>query len=64
MYNVTSNDEEAREKVISLLKPLPFRVLDAGILKNNRTIERMTLLSRELAIKAKSHPLISFNLWA
>ncbi|WP_210463775.1 NADPH-dependent F420 reductase [Rufibacter roseolus] len=60
---VASNSDQARETVLQLLKPLPFRVLDAGLLKNSRTIERMTLLSSELARKAGSHPRIAFNLW-
>lgn len=60
---VTSNDEKARLKVISLLKPTPFRIFDAGKLKNNRTIERMTLLEKELATKAGNHPRVSFHLW-
>jgi 8-hydroxy-5-deazaflavin:NADPH oxidoreductase len=60
---VTSQDEAARKKIIELLKPLPFRILDAGLLKNSRTIERMTLLSSEMARKAGSHPRISYNLW-
>ncbi len=60
---VTSNDGQARQMVIDLIKPLPFRVLDAGILQNNRTIERMTLLSRELSLKAGNYPRIAFNLW-
>lgn len=60
---VTSQSEAARKTIIELLKPLPFRVLDAGLLKNNRTIERMTLLSSEMARKAGSHPRISYNLW-
>ena len=60
---VTSNDENARVKVIGLLKATPFRIFDAGVLKNNRTIERMTLLEKELATKAGNHPRVSFHLW-
>lgn len=60
---VTSNDELARKTIIELLKSLPFQVMDAGLLKNNRTIERMTLLSRELSLKAGNYPRIAFNLW-
>ncbi len=60
---VTSDDEQALDNVIKVLKLLPFRVLNAGSLKNNRTIERMTLLSGELARKAGNFPLVSFNLW-
>ncbi|MBD0297866.1 MAG: NAD(P)-binding domain-containing protein [Flavisolibacter sp.] len=60
---VTSDHEQALDSVIEALKPLPFRVLNAGSLKNNRTIERMTLLSGELARKAGNYPRVSFNLW-
>jgi predicted dinucleotide-binding enzyme len=60
---VTSDHEQALDSVIEILKPLPFRVLNAGPLKNNRTIERMTLLSGELARKAGNFPRVSFNLW-
>lgn len=60
---VTSNDENARIKVIDLLKATPFRIFDAGKLKNNRTIERMTLLEKELATTAGNHPRVSFHLW-
>ena len=60
---VTANKEEVRRKVMKLLEPLPFRILDAGTLNNNRTIERMTLLSRELSLKAGNYPRIAFNLW-
>jgi 8-hydroxy-5-deazaflavin:NADPH oxidoreductase len=60
---VTCNNEDVLQVLIDLFKQLPFRVLHAGGLKNNRTIERMTLISGHLARKAGSHPRISFNLW-
>lgn len=60
---VTGNEEQTRKIVMDLIRPLPFRVLDAGVLKNSRTIERMTLLSSEVARKAGSHPRIAYNLW-
>lgn len=60
---VTANDEELRNKIIKLFSVLPFRFFDAGNLSNNRTIERMTLLSRELSIKAGNYPYVSFHLW-
>lgn len=60
---VTANNEHARLKIMDLLKPTPFRIFDAGALKNNRTIERMTLLEKELATKAGNHPRVSFHLW-
>jgi len=60
---VTSDDDISRLRVIDLLKPIPFRIFDAGRLINNRTIERMTLLEKELATKAGNHPRVSFHLW-
>jgi len=60
---VTANDEQVRKEVMELLQPIPFRIFDAGLLKNNRTIERMTLLEKELATKAGNHPRVSFHLW-
>lgn len=60
---ITSNDESARRTVIDLLTGLPFRFMDAGGLSNNRTIERMTLFERELAIR-NGHPgYVSFRLF-
>ncbi|WP_426449478.1 NADPH-dependent F420 reductase [Paenibacillus sp. S-38] len=60
---VTGDDEAAKRAVMKLLQPLPFRVLDAGRLENNRTIERMTLFERELAVRYGSYPYVSFRLF-
>ncbi|MFT3910028.1 MAG: NAD(P)-binding domain-containing protein [Ferruginibacter sp.] len=60
---VTADKDEERKKIMELLQPIPFRIFDAGKLKNNRTIERMTLLEKELATKAGNHPRVSFHLW-
>lgn len=60
---VTSDHEDAKETVMRLLKGIPFRVLDGGALKNNRTIERMTLFERELAIRYGTYPYVSFQLF-
>ncbi|WP_248930054.1 NADPH-dependent F420 reductase [Paenibacillus hamazuiensis] len=60
---VTSDDEEAKRTVMSMLQGLPFRFLDGGRLANNRTIERMTLFSRELAKRYGTYPLVSWRLW-
>ncbi|WP_123041783.1 NADPH-dependent F420 reductase [Cohnella candidum] len=60
---VTSQDEAAKRKVMELLHGIPFRVLDAGSLRNNRTIERMTLFERELAIRYGHYPYVSFRLF-
>jgi 8-hydroxy-5-deazaflavin:NADPH oxidoreductase len=60
---VTSDHADAKATVIKLLQPIPFRILDGGSLKNNRTIERMTLFERELAIRYDHYPYVSFRLF-
>jgi len=42
---VVSDDAEAKAEFFGLVEGSPFRYIDAGKLKNARTIERMTLLS-------------------
>ncbi|MFF2147382.1 NADPH-dependent F420 reductase [Kitasatospora sp. NPDC058190] len=59
---VTGDDEAAKAAVIQLLDPLPFRVLDGGALRNNRVIERMTLLSREIAVRYDHYPRVAYRL--
>ena len=60
---LTSDHAEAKQLIMELFSGLPFRVFDGGALKNNRTIERMTLLSQELAQKTGTYPYTSFHLW-
>jgi hypothetical protein len=60
---VTSDDEEAKAAVMGLLQPIPFRILDAGGLESNRTIERMTLFERKLALRYGHYPYVSFRLF-
>lgn len=60
---VASDDEEAKQLVLRLLAPLPFRFLDAGPLAASRTIERMTLLSRQIALRHGGYPRVSWRLW-
>lgn len=60
---VTSNDETAKLTVIDVLSNIPFRVLDGGSLENNRTIERMTLFEREVALKYGNYPYVSFRMF-
>jgi NADPH-dependent F420 reductase len=60
---VTSDDGAAKQQVMELIGPLPFRVLDGGSLKNNRTIERMTLFEREVALRYGHYPYVSFRLF-
>jgi predicted dinucleotide-binding enzyme len=59
---VTGDSEAAKAAVIDVLTPLPFRVLDGGALRNNRTIERMTLLAREIAIRYDHYPRVAYRL--
>lgn len=59
---VTSDDAAAKGAVMGLLQPLPFRVLDGGGLQNNRVIERMTLFSRELAVRYGHYPRTTWRL--
>lgn len=59
---VTGDDQHAKERVMSVFSDLPFRALDAGRLRNNRTIERMTLLSREIAIRYDHYPRTTWRL--
>lgn len=59
---VTGDDEAAKATVMRLLDPLPFRVLDGGVLRNNRVIERMTLLSREVAVRYNHYPRVAYRM--
>ncbi|CAG7642779.1 NADPH-dependent F420 reductase [Paenibacillus allorhizosphaerae] len=60
---VTGNDEEAKRTVMELIEPAPFRVWDGGRLCNNRTIERMTLFEREVAVRYGNYPYVSFRMF-
>ncbi|WP_274365149.1 NADPH-dependent F420 reductase [Paenibacillus thermotolerans] len=60
---VTSDYEDAKRIVINLFDRLPFRVIDGGALANNRTIERMTLFEREVALREGHYPYVSFRLF-
>lgn len=60
---VTADDEDAKKSVMELLNPTPFRILDAGKLKNNRLIERLTLFERELAIRYGNYPYVANRLF-
>jgi len=60
---VTGDDEEAVIRFIERFKTLPFRFIHAGKLANNRTIERVTLLELELAVRYGTYPYISLQLF-
>ena len=59
---VTGDDDAAKALVCEVLAPLPVRVLDAGPLRNSRTVERMTLLSREIAVRYGHYPRTTWRL--
>lgn len=59
---VTSDDAEAKAMVMEALGGLPFRVLDGGGLQNCRTLERMTLFAREVALRHGFYPRIAWRL--
>ena len=60
---VTGDDAKAKKTVIELLQGIPFRILDGGMLSNNRTIERMTLFERELALRYGHYPYTAFRMF-
>jgi predicted dinucleotide-binding enzyme len=59
---VVGNDEEAKGDFLALSEELPFRFIDAGCLKNARTVERMTLLCGELGQRYQYFPRMSYRL--
>lgn len=60
---VTSDDDASKSQVMTLLKPLSYRFIDAGKLSNNRTIERFTLLELEISSRYGSYPYISLQMF-
>ena len=59
---VVSDDAEAKAEFFHLVDGSPFRYIDAGELKNARTIERMTLLSGELGQRYHYFPRMNYKL--
>ncbi len=59
---VVSDDPQAKQTVFDLVAGTPFRYIDAGALKNARTIERLTLLTGELGIRYHYHPRLNWRL--
>lgn len=58
---MVSNYEELKEELAKTLKDTPFRYVDAGKLKNARTIERMTLLATELSLRYEYFPRVNWK---
>jgi predicted dinucleotide-binding enzyme len=59
---VVSDDAGAKQTFFELVQGTPFRYIDAGKLKNARTIERMTLLSGEMGQRYGFFPRMNYKL--
>jgi len=59
---VVSDDAGAKQTFFKLVQGTPFRYIDAGNLKNARTIERMTLLSGEMGQRYGFFPRMNYKL--
>jgi hypothetical protein len=59
---VVGDDEAAKRKFLDIVKPMPFRFVDAGRLANARVVERMTLLSGELGLRYGYFPRMNYRL--
>ncbi len=59
---VAGDDAQAKTIVFELCAGTPFRYIDAGALKNCRTIERLTLLTGELGRRYHYHPRMNWRL--
>jgi predicted dinucleotide-binding enzyme len=58
---VVGNDHAAKQAFLDIVKPMPFRFLDAGRLANARVVERMTLLSGELGQRYGYFPRMNYK---
>jgi predicted dinucleotide-binding enzyme len=59
---VVGDDDQAKRQFLDLTEGMPFRFLDAGRLRNARTVERMTLLSGELGQRLGYFPRMNYRL--
>jgi predicted dinucleotide-binding enzyme len=59
---VVGDDDKAKCQFMALADGMPFRFLDAGPLRNARTVERMTLLSGELGQRLAYFPRMNYRL--
>ena len=58
---MTSDYPELKKELMDVLVNSKFRYMDAGALKNSRTIERMTLLATELSIRYEFFPRVNWK---
>jgi predicted dinucleotide-binding enzyme len=59
---VVGDDAAAKQEFLALTAATPFRYLDAGPLRNARTVERMTLLAGSLGRSLGASPRIGWRL--
>src|SRR5262245_27129908 len=59
---VVCDDDQAKRRFLALAEGMPFRFLDAGRLRNARTVERMTLLSGALGQRLGYFPRMNYRL--
>jgi 8-hydroxy-5-deazaflavin:NADPH oxidoreductase len=59
---VVGDDDHSKRRFLSLAEGMPFRFVDAGPLRNARTVERMTLLSGELGQRLGYFPRMNYRL--
>ena len=58
---VVGDDQVAKRTFLDMVKPMPFRFVDAGRLANARVVERMTLLSGELGQRYGYFPRMNYR---
>lgn len=58
---VVGDDQAAKQALIDIAEPMPFRFVDAGRLANARVVERMTLLSGELGQRYGYFPRMNYR---
>lgn len=59
---VTGDDDSAKAEFLALAEGTPFRYLDAGPLRNSRTVERLTLLTGRLGRQLNIYPTMNWRL--
>ena len=59
---IVGDDEEAKRRFLALTEGTPFRYLDAGPLRNARTVERLTLLTGRLGQQLQTYPRMNWRL--
>jgi len=59
---VVADDDLSKREFLALVEGMPFRFVDAGKLRNARTVERMTLLSGEMGQRLGYLPRMNYRL--